>query len=214
MEEYYKQVVGNALFKTCNGISPLRGEILDIEGMSGLMTRFFYNHICSMDDTRYLEIGTYKGSTFCSAMYNNPHGIYVAIDDFSEFDKPREEFLKNVETFRCGNVTFYDKDCFDIDISVFSQKFNIFVYDGDHSYYSHYNILNYYKDILDDCFIYIVDDYNNERIRNATQESIKDYNFKIIYEYEKLTSDNGEHPTDVNILQTFWNGMYVAVLSK
>jgi hypothetical protein len=214
MDEYYKQVIDNAFFKTCNGETSLRGKILDIEGMSGFMTRVFYNHICSMDDTRYLEIGVYTGSTFCSAMYNNPHGIYVAIDNFSEFDKPKEEFLKNIETFRCGNVTFYDKDCFNIDLSEISQKFNIFMYDGDHSYDSHYNILNYYKDVLDDCFIYIVDDYNIEYIRNATQQSIQDYNFNILYEREKLTSSNNKHPTDVNILQTFWNGMYVAVLSK
>ena len=30
-----------------------------------------YNNICSMKDARYLEIGTWKGSSICSAMCNN-----------------------------------------------------------------------------------------------------------------------------------------------
>ena len=35
-------------------------EILNMDGMSGKKTRHFYNNICSMKDTRYLEIGRGK----------------------------------------------------------------------------------------------------------------------------------------------------------
>ena len=33
-------------------------EIFDMEGLSGNKTRHFYNNICSMEDARYLEVGT------------------------------------------------------------------------------------------------------------------------------------------------------------
>jgi hypothetical protein len=33
-----------------------------------------------MDDTRYLEIGVWKGSTVCSAMFNNNAFIYCIVN--------------------------------------------------------------------------------------------------------------------------------------
>ena len=38
--------------------------------MTGIKTRHFYNNILNTDDARYLEIGAWKGSSICSAMYN------------------------------------------------------------------------------------------------------------------------------------------------
>ena len=63
--------------------------------MSGKKTRHFYNNICSMKNSRYLEIGTWKGSTLCSAMCNNKMKC-VAIDNWSQFNGPKNEFLKNL----------------------------------------------------------------------------------------------------------------------
>ena len=73
------------------GISNITNEILAMEGMSGTKTRHFYNNLLNKDEARYLEIGTWKGSSVCSAMYKN-HATVVCIDNWSEFNGPKREF--------------------------------------------------------------------------------------------------------------------------
>ena len=60
--------------------SKIEDEILTMECMSGKKTRHFYNNLCLMNNARYLEIGTWKGSSICSAMCNNKMSC-VAIDN-------------------------------------------------------------------------------------------------------------------------------------
>ena len=213
-KEEYIQLIYEALKKSFEYKSKLCDDIFAIDGMSGKMTRCFYNNLCSMDNARYLEIGAYKGSTFCSAMYNNPHGSYLAIDNFSEFGGPRQEFMDNLEKYKCGKVEFLESDCFSIDLSTISEKFNIFVYDGYHSYEAHYKVLNHFMSVLDDVFIFIVDDYNWPLVREASQKSIIDNNFTVLYEYINRTLDDGQDEVRDVMNSTFWNGMYVALLSK
>jgi hypothetical protein len=84
-------------------------KILTMQGMSGKKTRHFYNNICSMEDARYLEIGTWKGSSICSAMCNNKMTC-LAIDNWSEFGGPKNEFLENFNKFKGeNNATFIEK---------------------------------------------------------------------------------------------------------
>ena len=195
-----------SLLKTDVYNSKLTNDIYFLHGMSGFKTRCFYNNICSMRDARYLEIGSWKGSTICSAMFENPHGYFMAIDNFSEFNENenvQDVFYSNTQKYKYGVLDIIENDCFSVDISQIKKKYNIFMYDGYHDYNSHYSILNYYMDVLDDTFIYIVDDYNWDFIQNATRDSIKDTCI-IHYEFTKLTEGNDKND--------FWNGMYVGIL--
>ena len=47
-----------------------------IEGFSSDRVRHFLNNLCSYEDTKYLEVGVYKGSTFCAAIQNNDVTAY------------------------------------------------------------------------------------------------------------------------------------------
>ena len=71
-----------------------------------------------------------------------------------------------------------------------------FLCNGSHTYKEHYKVLSYYLDVLNDVFIYIVDDYNWLQIRTATHDSIRDTGCEILYEHEKRTSLNDLYPTD------------------
>ena len=73
--------------------------MLLLHSISGFKTRCFYNNLCLMTDARYLEIGSWEGSTLCSAMFENPHGYFMAIDNFTEFNKN-----KNVKDFFYSNI--------------------------------------------------------------------------------------------------------------
>jgi len=206
-------LIDNAYLNAENNISKITDDIINMDGMSGLKTRHFYNNLLNNDDIRYLEIGSWKGSSVCSAMCNNKANI-VCIDNWSEFGSPKDEFLINFNKFMGqNNATFIENDCFKIDISTLP-KFNIYMYDGNHSIDSHYKALSYYYDCLDDIFIYIVDDWNNEQVRNGTIQAIKNLNLKIKYEKEiRLTFDNSHTPIDI-AKATWWNGTYIVILEK
>ena len=63
-------------------------------------------------------------------------------------------------------------------------------------------------------FIYIVDDWNLQKVRDGTWDGIKEMNLKILYNKAiRLTYDNSitREPLKKN---TWWNGIYMAVLQK
>ena len=63
-------------------------------------------------------------------------------------------------------------------------------------------------------FIFIVDDWNWENVREETFKSIKNINLKILYEKEvRLTWDNSVTP-EPGLSKNWWNGIYVCVLQK
>jgi hypothetical protein len=198
--------IENSLEKTNNYNSKITKEILNIHGMSGKKTRHFYNNICSMDDSRYLEIGTWKGSSLCSAMCNNKITC-TAIDNWSEFGGPKKEFLKNFNKFKGeNNATFIEKNCWSVDVTKLG-KFNIYMYDGNHKRISHFKALNRYLPCLDNEFIYLVDDWNCKRVRDGTLKSIKKNNLEILYQKEIYTPSN-------NCANDWHNGISIFVLKK
>jgi len=211
--EVYKRLIENAFQNAENNISKINDEIIKMQGMSGTQTRHFYNNLLNTSDARYLEIGTWKGSSVCSAMYGNKAKV-ICIDNWSEFEGPKQEFLQNFNKFRGENEAFFiENDCFNVDISKLP-KFNIYMYDGNHTNESHYKALIHYYNSLDDIFIFIVDDWNWKDVREGTKNSIKRLNLKVLYEKEiRLTWDESVTP-EPQLSQTWWNGIYVAILQK
>ena len=157
-------------------------------------------------DIRYLEIGTWKGSSVCSAMYGN-HASVTCIDNWSQFNGPKDVFLENLNKYKGDNhVTYIENDCFAIDVSTLPLH-NVFMYDGEHSKESHYKALQYYYKCLDDTFIYIVDDWNWQDVRDGTLTSIADLGLKTLYEKEiRLTYDNSVTPRAITLYRMVeWN---------
>jgi hypothetical protein len=209
-----KQQVETACEKAEKGESKLIDRILHMEGMTGKKTRHFYNNLLDMEDARYLEIGTWKGSSVCSAMYGN-HATVVCIDNWSEFGGPKNEFLTNFNNYKGDNdAKFIEHDCFTLDISEFP-KINIYMYDGNHTSDSHYKALIHYYKCLDDMFVFIVDDWNWKEVRDATNASFKKLNLSVLYEREIKTTNDDTHPAWGSVEQVQWhNGIYVAILQK
>ena len=88
------------------------------------------------------------------------------------------------------------------------------MYDGNHTNESHYKALLHYYNCLDDVFIFIVDDWNWQDVRDGTINSIKKLNLKVLYEKEiRLTWDDS-HTCQPQARNTWWNGIYVAILQK
>lgn len=188
-----------------NGISKCSSDILGLDGMSGAMTRHFYNNVVSMENTRYLEIGTWKGSSTCSAMFGNNADV-VCVDNWSEFGDVKVDFLNNVEKFVGSNrLSVIEQDAFTVHMTDFPHKFNIYLYDGHHSIESHEKSLTHLIDAMDDVFIFIVDDWGWEDSRTGTYQALAKLGLVVEYEKGYFTPGGGD---------AWWNGCGVYVLRK
>lgn len=190
--------------------SKINQNILNIDGMSGVKTRHLYNNICSLTNANYLEVGSWKGSSFISAMYkNNINGI--AIDNWSEFGGPRVEFLNNCNKYiNDQNYKIIEKDCFNLnknDINNFYEYADIYLYDGIHNYESHKNAITYMLPFLSKYFILLVDDWSLDSV-NVKSGSLDGFiESKLIIHY-KLEIEDDQTKGGI---QGYWNGCGVFV---
>jgi len=199
--------------------------IYSIDGMSGKKYRYFINNLVRIvDNPRYLEIGSWAGSTLCSAIYGNKLKA-VAIDNWSEFGGPRDQFIQNVEKFSSPQtrVFFIESDFrkvdYDRDIRDF---FNIYLFDGPHLAEDQYDGLAMVLKCLDKQFVFIVDDWNWDRVREGTFAAIQKCGLNVLYSAEIRTTLNGHSPPQLlpitswrDVRNADWhNGYYIAVLEK
>jgi hypothetical protein len=196
-----------------NRVSKLSNDILNMEGMSGKKTRHLYNNICSLPGANYLEIGTWKGSSFVSALYGNDINS-IAVDNWSEFNGPKNEFIKNVELF-CPNTkyNFIEKDCFEIkkeDILNIYDSVDIYLFDGNHSYESQKKAITYYKNFFSSYIIIIIDDFRSDtpnwaNVKKGTIDGIEESGLIIHFQREIITYQES------NGADEYWNGVGIFV---
>jgi len=190
-------------------------------GFSGMSFRHFMNKMGEIPDISYLEVGTYCGSTLLSFLYRNLSSINhaYAIDNWSEFNEignySRDTFFKNLDFLhpnRPSCLKIIEDDCFALDKSEIKHKINFYFYDGPHSEKDHYNAYVYYDDILADCFVTAVDDWNSVAVKKGTQKAFKELNYQIIASWEIDTSDKKGWSEDPD--REWWRGVYIAVIQK
>lgn len=201
--DIYKNRIVNAFYNAENCISKINDDIINIQATSGIKTKHLLNNLLSYPDSSYLEIGTWKGSSVCSALCENSATV-VCIDNWSEFGGPEEEFQTNFNKCKGLNDTLFIKnDCYKVNVSELP-KFNIYMYDGNYTHENRHAALLHYYECLNDCFIIIVNDWNCNDVRVSTYNSIKELKLNILYETDRTLH---------NII--LWgNGIYVAVLQK
>jgi hypothetical protein len=208
--------VNQSIDNSNNKISKLTPDILSLEGMSGHKTRHLYNNICSLEGANYLEIGTWKGSSFISAFYNNEINSIV-IDNWAEFNGPKNEFISNVNKF-CPNkdFNFIEKDCFkvtDDEIKSIYDSIDIYLYDGNHEYESQRKAITYYKHLFSKYVIIIVDDFRSDtpawaNIKKGTLDGIEESGLIIHHQVEIITHQESTGPSE------YWNGFGLFICEK
>lgn len=190
--------------------------IYSIDGMSGTKYRYFINNLVrGLDNARYLEVGSWAGSTLCSAIHGNKV-LAVAIDNWSEFGGPRDAFMANVQRYKTpdANVFFYEADFRKVDYAGMSTRFNVYLFDGPHSEQDQYDGLAMALPCMDKQFVFIVDDWNWDRVRAGTFSAISKCNLNILYSAEIRTTLNNGHPV-VSGKQSDWhNGYFISVLER
>lgn len=201
-------------------VSKLTEEIMQIEGLTTRKVKSFLNNLCGLEDSSYLEFGTYKGATFCAAIYNNDIES-IAIDNWKDLElspssfsiwsapigikkNPYEVFLKNLR--KCGSISskVINQNYLSLSKDSIKTKSNIIFYDGEHTFKDQYVIMSKLKDFSSDTFILVVDDWNWEK--KGILKGIQDFDYKCSYQKDIFTK--GEDP------KNFWNGLGIFILSN
>jgi glycosyltransferase involved in cell wall biosynthesis len=197
------------------GHGKLDRRMLAFRGASGRKYRLFANSLIgSLDDARYLEIGSYTGSTLCTTIADNKVKALV-IDNWSLFGGPVKEFMHNVAKHRGpeAKVSILESDFREVDYAHIG-KFNVYLFDGPHSERDHYDALNLALPALDDSFVLLIDDWDWTQVRSGTEWAIKDNGLTKDLWIEVRTTMNGTTP-EIGAEKSDWhNGYLIAVLSK
>jgi hypothetical protein len=194
-------------------------EILEYDGYTGTRTRHLYNNICNSDalkNIKYLEIGTWNGSSSISAVYkNNITGLFI--DNWSQFGGDSQKFIDSMSKFGKSSSNFLlESDCWKVNLQDLDMvPFNIYLFDGDHSELNHFKSLEYYYPVLDDTFIFLVDDWNWPNVRDGTMRAIDQLNLNVLFRHEEFVSQDELHNMPNHYgKKTWWNGMACFLLSK
>jgi len=232
----YHRMAEHSIQLAMIGQSKLTSFHLGVEGMSSMKGRHMLNNLLGLKvwrdhaavRTRYLEVGSWRGSTLCAATFSNDVEA-VAIENFAQFNdlsfgrdrRPiRESLMSNLQISRAFSkpqfdVSVIDRDCFTVDARQLGTPFDVYLYDGEHTYDAQYKAFTHFAPALADTFIAVVDDYRNlpeDGVHQATQQAFKDLGWKVEKEWFLWDACDG---TDMGRQKDgWWNGVYVAVVSK
>ena len=190
MFDEMKNFLVNFKFESMN--FQLYEDLCFYEGMTPPGTRYIINQLCSFIGLNkcYLEIGTHKGSSLCSAAHNNTvscYGVDVFAPDYeNEFlGASIEDILKkNISKF--SNIKYFKDDGFKFlkaNNSLHGEKVEVYYYDGPHDYKPQYYGILMAMPLLAEKAIILVDDTDHPKIKDpylATMDACKMYpdNFK------------------------------------
>jgi hypothetical protein len=201
-------------------------EILAMRGMSGRKYRLFINNLVRMlKHTSYLEVGSWTGSTLCSAINGNTVRA-TAIDNWTGFGGPKSEFMENLAKFKApsAHVNFVEKDFREVDFSLLG-KFQIYMFDGPHGEQDQYDGILRAEPAFEDKFVLITDDWNWPQVRKGTLRAISDLEMSLLFSLEIRTTLDDSQPDNARGVglqhgsfrgpQTDWhNGYFIAVLER
>ena len=211
----YGEVLKKAFYCALEINHKLPDWIVKMSGMSGRKYRYLINSLVeNIPDARYLEIGSWAGSTACSAMWGNSADV-ICIDNWSEFGGPKDLFLQYTEAAKNPGIrfSFIESDFRTVDWKAINNV-NIYLFDGPHTEVDQYDGVAIAQPGLNDTYILIVDDYNWPDVRNGTNRAINLLDLKIECSIEIRTTQDNSHPTVDSGNSDWHNGYFLAVVSK
>lgn len=195
--------------------SKLPDWVLAMPGMSGRKYRRLINNLVGLAPrARYLEVGSWAGSTACSAMFANSCAC-TCIDNWSQFGGPKDAFETHTNAARSDAVAFtaIEQDFRQQDFAAIG-KYNIYLFDGPHEFQDQLDGVTMAQPALDDEYVQIVDDWNWPQVREGTVAALTSLRLRIVYGIEVRTTQDGSHPQIAGAESDWHNGYFIAVLAR
>lgn len=205
--------VEESIEKALHGESKLDAETLAIKGFSTPTMRHLFNNLCSPDDTVYLEVGAWFGASACAAMCGNVLLSSYVVEDYSQdFSETgvRASLLASLSAVlqKTWQLTFIEQPCYEIDLALIERPVSIFFFDGEHGRPSQARALPYFFEVMEDTFLFMVDDTNWDPVQLGTADGFAELEGRLKIEHEwKLRTARPDDP--------IWhNGLDIYVISK
>lgn len=204
-------LVDQALRQANDGVSKLNSDVRHLQGYSGVKVRHLLNNLAAQF-TPYVEVGCYLGSTLIAAAYGNS-GLIVGVDNFTDETRPgeymvgtRRTFLNNLSRYSdIARPSLIDASCWDL--KGFFSGVKCCFFDGAHTYEDHVRSVTELGDWFADDVVFVVDDFNRQNVREATDAGIRRSKFVV-----QLSMRFGADKTDDG--EGWWNGIGVYLLSR
>jgi len=221
VEKVFQEHPQIEILKTCLNLamdktSGIPEYALKIPGMSGIVyRRFINNYVRTLEKPRYLEVGTFQGSTLCSAIGGIDNVYAIAVDNFSESfphytTTPEQNARANIDAVKTptADVQLLNQSFESFDPSKYG-PYNVYVYDGWHSEEAQYDAIIRVADSLEEISLVVVDDWNDfvgggstykgveykSQVKVGTYRGFDDANLEILYKFEVETGENPMFPS-------------------
>lgn len=204
-----------AFDQALEGIPVVDARVYDVDGFCGRKHRAFINILIHMiEEPRYLEVGVFRGATLCAAIAGNKVRV-LGVDNWSEYGGKANEFYANLAAIKDvqSSVSILEQDFRTVPYDHIG-KFNVYFYDGPHSYQDQYDGVMMALPALDDLAILIVDDWNWEQVREGTFNALTDTGTTIDYGIELRTSMDETIPEFARRQSHWHNGICAFVIRK
>lgn len=176
-------------------------ELCQIPRMSTLAIGATINKaVAQMSDSDvFVNVGVWNGFTFLAGIVNNSQKKCIGVDNFSQFNNPKEAFLERFNRYKSPNHYFYEMDYIEYFNKHHKDPIGLYLYDGEHSYENQLKGLQVAEPFFSQNCLILIDDTNWDEPRKATMDFVSrsSYKYKVIL--DQNTSLCG-HPT-------LWNGI-------
>lgn len=210
------KAVRGALMRALAIDTKLPAWLATMPGMSGKKYRYFVNGLIeAMENPAYLEVGSYSGSTACSALSGNAASAFC-IDNWSLFGGPKNEFDLNIKKVMTDKIAFrfLEEDFRNVKYDEIGQ-YNVYLFDGPHEEKDQFDGIVCAQSALSESYILIVDDYNWVPVRSGTQSALTFLGIEVECAIEIRTTQDDTHPVLQAMEKSDWhNGYYIAVCKK
>lgn len=193
-----KFIMDESILRAENNQSKIPGHIAQLRGFSTPKIRHLLNNLCSFAPMNYLEIGSWSGSTFIPACYENKVNA-VSIDNYTqfgpeqcdgfdaqaEFQKNARQYLKSFSIWAQWNEDFMKID------PMLGGKPHVFFYDGPHDAEATQKGIEIFGKSANQPFILLVDDI--ELVPSVWEGTKAALNSFTIHQSKELKKADGYH---------------------
>ena len=212
MPKLSEEFVGACLKMSDSEKSKLTDSERELYGQSSIKLKTFLNNVCSKDNTRYLELGVYRGSTIISAMYGNKTLQAVGVENF-KFDKKEPQYFLDegwpnmksqmydvfqkyqfVDDVNTNNLKIIESDFEEVSWSSQS-KFDVIFMDIDPITPEIYD--NFFKKVFNAFSrqsVVIFSGYSSEEIAPLLEQKVEQYSDRLVteFKFQKISSGNAD----------------------